>query len=607
MHQRTKRHLRVLGARGAVCALALACTSQNNPQGPSPPPAHASPQPSRALKSSCGSGPVPQLPHIAACGRASAADDPRIDDFDDGNLDAQDGGRRGGAWYLFTDNSAGCIELLVDPAEASALHARGQGFSTWGAAFGMSLSWDRAHSRNCLYDASAYEAVRFRARGNASLRFTIGTKTSTLASLGGRCPDSEGCFDQYGRTLSLQPEWRTFEVDFCSLTQEGWGTPLETFTPGELVDLSFQVRSTRPFEIWVDDIELVPRRAGNASICSASCPLDQLPSQTNYDRVKTPKSGGAAGLSLFTFEQQTRDCGPLVRRYLTYLPKALKRPSTAPLLLLLPGTSSDAESMHQFMTGGRFIELAERDGFIVVYANPAPGAFTVPERPNGGRFSLDTTNKAQVDDIEYLKLIVEDLARRGLVSGNNPLYLAGHSIGGGLALEAALQHPERYRGVAAIMPFDGVPPNAPHASTEYTLDRVLVAFSRDDPDLPTGYHAVLASLAEKWANALGIAPKGPTERQFDDRVIEGNGYTGRSAVALRTRASRAKRLDYTDSTTGRAVRVIAFDRAGHFWPMPAPYEDDALLAEYGFRNQDLNMSDQVWEFFRASQDDAVRP
>ncbi len=33
--------------------------------------------------------------------------------------------------------------------------------------------------------------------------------------------------------------------------------------------------------------------------------------------------------------------------------------------------------------------------------------------------------------------------------------------------------------------------------------------------------------------------------------------------------------------------------------MPGPYEDDAILNEHGFRNQDVNMADQIWEFFAA--------
>jgi len=578
-------------------AAALLCISCDNPHEATAP---ANPHSGRTLARSCGSGATSQVPPIADCGDSTSRSDPLIDDFEDGDLSSHVADGRRGQWYVFTDNSDGCIELRLDPAASNVLHARGEGFSAWGAAFGLSLKWDAARAKNCLYDASPYAGVRFRARGNASLRLALGTKASTFTSLGGSCPDNEGCYDQFGRALSLASEWQTFQVDFCSLAQEGWGTTLRAFAPNELVQLNFLIRSTSPFDVWIDDVEFVPRADNTPSTCSASCPLDQLPAGIAYDPAETPKLGGAPGLSLFTFEQQTPECGPLVRRYLTYVPEALQQANGAPILLLLPGTSSDAESMHQFMTGQRFVELAARDGFAVVYANAAPGSSTVAERPNGGRFSLDGSDNSQVDDVEYLKLIVEDMTERGLVSGQNPLYLAGHSIGGGLALEAAMRDPQRYRGIAAIMPFDGVGPRSPRLSTQYSLERVLLAFTRDDPDLPTGYHALLAPLAGEWSAALGMTTAKPAPQQLEDRVVEGHGYSGDNATALRTRDSHAKRMDYTDPDSPRAVRVLEFDRAGHFWPMQDPYEDDALLAKYGFRNQDVNMSDQIWEFFRSS-------
>ncbi len=589
---------RPIGPSAVAIAALLCCPGCNNP-----PPGNAnsaSASATGASVTSCDPGFSSRLPPIEECGVGATGDDPLIDDFEDGDLRAHVGDARDGEWYVYTDETDGCIDLGIESDDSSVLHAQGQGFSNWGAGFGLSFKWNPARQTNCLYDAKAYSGIRLRARGNAALRLAIGTKTSTFESLGGNCPDAEGCFDRYGRALSLTSKWQTFQIDFCSLAQEGWGTGLLPFSPDEVTALDFLVRSTNHFDVWVDDIEFIPRADGSAQSCAPLCPLDQLPAGIAYDPAKTPTQGGSAGLSLFTFEQQSRDCGTLVRRYLSYVPKSLGESTDAPILLLLPGTSSDAESMHQFMTGGRFVELADRDGFVLVYANAAPGAYTVAERLNGGRFSLDASDNPEVDDTEYLKLIVDDLIERGLVSGDNPLYLAGHSIGGGLALEAAMADPERYRGVAAIMPFDSSRPKEPDASTDYALERLLVAFTHDDPDLPTGYDSLLPPLISKWADVLGVSGKETAEEEFEDRVVEGDQYRGDDATALRTRDSHAKRRDLKDPESGRSVRVLEFDHAGHFWPMQGPYEDDAVLSEYGFRNQDLDMSDQIWDFFKTA-------
>jgi len=45
---------------------------------------------------------------------------------------------------------------------------------------------------------------------------------------------------------------------------------------------------------------------------------------------------------------------------------------------------------------------------------------------------------------------------------------------------------------------------------------------------------------------------------------------------------------------------VRFDHAGHLWPVASPPDREQELAEFGSRNQDIDMSDLVWEFFRSS-------
>ncbi len=551
------------------------------------------------LASSCSEGFSSQPPAITDCGARATGDSPLLDDFADGNLMISPLEQRSGQWYVYTDETRGCVNLSIQ-GDTSALHVTGEGFSDWGAGFGTALGWSAAAGNACTYDLSAYSGVRFRARGSASLYMNLATRDSNPENLGGSCEDGEGCYDRHGRTVLLTSSWQDFSVDFCTLSQEGWGASLPAFDPTTVTNLNFHVRSTQAFEVWIDDVEFIPHEGSEPQACGPLCPLDRLPAGLEYDPAETPKQGGAPGLELLTFEQPTPDCGPLLRRYLTYVPDSLDDGTDAAVLLVLPGTSSDAESMHSFMTGERFVTLADRDGFIVAYANGAPGPYTVSERPNGGRFWLSNQDSAQVDDREYLRLIIDDLQQRGTISGDNPVFLVGHSIGGGLALAAALESPQLYQGIAPIMPFEGIPPREPDPEEEYALDRFLLAYTHGDPDLPAGYHDYLEPLAVAWAEALGLSTQDPEEQMLPDQVVEGEGYGGDHPIALRTRDSRVTRIDYTSANSDRAVRVLEFDRAGHFWPMPNPYEDAQLVWRYGFRNQDINLGDQVWDFFKSS-------
>jgi poly(3-hydroxybutyrate) depolymerase len=285
------------------------------------------------------------------------------------------------------------------------------------------------------------------------------------------------------------------------------------------------------------------------------------------------------------------------------VPKSLAPASDAPVIIVLHGLGADAESMRGFVTQGRFEALAERDGFIVVYGNAAPGVGTVAERPNGGGFRKDASTSGQVDDFAYLQQIIGDLASRGAISGKNPLFLAGLSDGGGMTHLAALHDPARYRGIAALMPYPGATVPIPKASGGSGIRRVLLGYSVADPAMTPGYATQLAPLGPAWAAAVGLSlaeQNAPLTSSLPDRVKEGADYRGTVQNALLTRDSHAQQLDFGRDSAAPQVRVVRFDHAGHLWPVASPPDRAEEIAEFGFRNQDLDMTDLVWDFFKSS-------
>jgi len=527
-----------------------------------------------------------------------------VDDFDDGNLFIRSAEQRVGAWYSFTDETAGCAKLSIEKADTSpALHLSGGGFSKWGAGFGISLAWSSAQNGQCTYDVSAYSGVRFRARGNAILRVNFPSRESAFRSLGGDCPDSEGCFDQPGRNLALSADFQDFEIPFCSLAQAGFGAPSGPLDRTKLTSLNFLIQTKSNFDVWLDDLEFVPWRDGQSRDCPVVCPKDELelgivprPGETWLDQQAT-------GVHLSTFEQPTKDCGSVTRRYLSYIPRTLAPGSDAPVVILLHGLGAEAESMRGFITQGRFETLADRDGFIVVYGNAAPGVGTVGERPNGGGFRKDPRAPSQVDDFAYLQEIIADLRAHQVISGKNPLFLAGLSDGGGMTHMAALHDPTRYQGIAELMPYTGMTVELPPSSGALPLRRVLLGYSLTDPGLPAGIESQLAPLGLAWARALGLSldeQNSPHKMTLPDLVKEGADYQGTLPNVLLTRDSQAEQTDYGSDPVGAQVRVLRFDHAGHLWPVKSPPDREQEIAVWGLRNQDLDMSDLVWEFFRSS-------
>jgi len=99
----------------------------------------------------------------------------------------------------------------------------------------------------------------------------------------------------------------------------------------------------------------------------------------------------------------------------------------------------------------RFDDEALIDGFILVYANAAPGAGTNPAIMNSGSWQTDGRANPEVDDQAYLERVISDMVQRGVIDGHNPLYLVGQAGGAAMALTAA--------AVIVFLPFITSPPS----------------------------------------------------------------------------------------------------------------------------------------------------
>lgn len=542
-------------------------------------------------------------PRAVSCAAPPATGEaPGIDDFEGGRPSVTPNEGRGGYWFQYDDGTGG---RLVRERAHGVLHVSSNGFTKWGAGFGVNLLAATTLSRACDYDASVYSGIEFRARGRGRMRLMLVGKAHTPKSQGGTCElPGERCFDRPGVWVNLTEQWQQFEYPYCRFAPEGWGEVEAPLEPDHLVSLHVRAEAGHDFELWLDDLAFFEAKRGESLVCDPPCPLEAAPRSAHLD-AKFTRAKLTESFTLSTFEQPTARCGNIVRRYLSYVPKKLGKSSTAPVVFMLHGTGANAESSHRLMTRGRLTELAERDGFVVVYGNAAPGAATDPSAdfPNTGAWRQALADDGQVDDVDYLLRVVRDLEKRHIIAGGNPVFLSGLSNGGGMVLEAGREAPDQFRGIAALMPFDGRHPAPVPDLRNSGLSRVMFVYSRSDPGLVEGYGAVLDSLPATWARALGMpdaAIENPASKALVDRVQEGAHYEGDNRVALATRNSTGRQLDMTDPTVAGKVRVIVFDHAGHFWPTPVQDTQAWIVDRWGFRNQDIDAADAIWEFFRTS-------
>ncbi len=530
-----------------------------------------------------------------------------LDDFEEGLAMTGDPG--GGHWFRLDDGSGGTLTLETEGSadESEYLKVNASGFSTW-ATFGLTFGSALGAEQACALSAEGFEGVRFRARGQGALRLRLSAAEQLSPVDGGACTDGESCYDLPGAWVHLREEWTEVELPFCGLRVEGWGGRLKSADPSQLVNISFVVQSfaqTGDFELFLDDVELYDESEARVEDgCDVGCPQRSVPEPSNIT-PETTNLDTSGPLSLATFEQETESCGAITRRYLTYVPETLQEGSDAPVVIALHGYGTSAEGFRDFQTRGTFERLADEDGFIVVYGNGAPSVGSSPDpfAPNAGTFRQAENDDLQVDDVDYLRRVLEDLVERGITSGQNDVFLTGLSNGGGMTLLAAERAPELFSGVAPFMPFVGsqVPPPSP-PSDPGGLTHLMLVHSTGDPGLPPNHDALLAELPAIWGAALGLSGddlQGATETPLENAVVEGEDYEGSAPVVLATRDSSVTRTDFASSTSDAHVRVLTIEGGGHFWPHPVQDEQAFILERWGLRNQDFDGAEAAWEFFKS--------
>lgn len=130
------------------------------------------------------------------------------------------------------------------------------------------------------------------------------------------------------------------------------------------------------------------------------------------------------------------------RSYRTYVPKGL--PQGAPLVVVMHGSGEGPQQI-RLGTGHAFERLADLHGFAVAY--PKSFGFDWNDCSSIG----DTrVNGVTADDAGFIAAMVDQLVGE---LGIDParVFATGVSSGGSMAIRLALEHPGRYRAVAAVV------------------------------------------------------------------------------------------------------------------------------------------------------------
>ena len=295
------------------------------------------------------------------------------------------------------------------------------------------------------------------------------------------------------------------------------------------------------------------------------------------------------------------------RRYLVYAPPRLPaRP--VPVVLVFPGYGASAEGAAFYYTHGRFEQLADRDGFVVVYGNglpnPPPGA-EKPAMPAGGFLQgCLAAHAGEGIDVDYVRRILDQLAGE-LAIDRSRVYATGLSAGGGMSFQLALEAPDL---VAAIAPVAGLPfqptgiwlhgchPRPGHARVSIAMlaathDRFISYAPGGSPEYPDANYPGMEQTRDAWLAALQISGP-PAIDQFPD-LVQGDSYTPHTGQA----SSTIERQRYPAGADGQELWYYKASGMGHWWPNPTQMWP-GLWPRFGKTNQDVDFADEAWAFFR---------
>lgn len=334
------------------------------------------------------------------------------------------------------------------------------------------------------------------------------------------------------------------------------------------------------------------------------------------------------GIQVRTFEQQhlINPNEKVLRRYLQYVPRTLVGDKgERPLVIALPGADLSAEAFREWDLGDRLEQLAEKEKFILVYANAHAPSRLEEANPgdlffaNGGYWRTcfgrpgATPEFFTVDDVRYLRLVIEQVKREGLPVDSDRVYLMGMSNGGEMAQRAAREMAGDLAGVGVVMPVSAMPATvelSTCAVQEQKPVTMMFIYSPKDTlldhiytEYDVNYGKIMGESIIAWRDALGIDAASEKKRVLPNNHFEGDGYAGEAPWARASMNSSVTRYDYTKARNGARFAVLEINEAaGHAWPNHSATPPDIASEPYnGFKNQDIQAEAELWHFLKKSK------
>jgi len=272
------------------------------------------------------------------------------------------------------------------------------------------------------------------------------------------------------------------------------------------------------------------------------------------------------------------------RTFYIHLPPAEKMNKPLPLVFNLHGGGGRAVTTPKLIFN-RFNQLADRDGFIVIYPQG------VGKQWNDGRKSDQVQAwRENIDDVGFISEIVNVLKSEYTVDMNQ-IFTTGISNGGFMSTRLACERSDLFRGAAIItaqisedfLPFCDSP----------TPMGILIMNGTEDPLVPYDGGEVEV-LGKKRGKVISTDNYVSLWKGFNDcKSVEPS--VELPNISKRDQSTITKTI-YSDCAEGGALELYSVVGGGHTWPGGKQYLPKRLV---GYTNRDINACNVIWNFFRS--------
>lgn len=275
----------------------------------------------------------------------------------------------------------------------------------------------------------------------------------------------------------------------------------------------------------------------------------------------------------------------LERSYLVFVPESYNEDNRYSLLVCLHGFTQTADDIVKW-TQGRYNELAERDGAVVIYPNAANKHWN---EHMGGSYELTD----DVDDIGFLTMLIDKQIEEYNINPEN-VFLTGISNGGEMTYRLSCEIPEKLcavapviskMGVAAVEDNQNAPP-VPILMMNGTSDPI-VHWDKGRVMINDQVFGDLVSMDDNinyWLKRNGACDKSvykkfPDINKEDHSTVESFSYPG---------------------SNGNDVVIYRVNGGGHAIPVLNPVEP---CNPQNPQNTDIEGSEEIWNFFMSHKKD----